>query len=490
MGEKQTCLAESSERNHLKPRVSIITSTYKRPELLKRAVDSIIAQTYTDWELIIVHDGPFPAGETILPKQYLKDARIILLATKEHTGFDCHPKNIGIQQSRGELIALCDDDNTWRPDHLQALVVALDQAPDITMVYGDRFVHNEDKSRPDGLGIFAEYAPARVLRRNFIDTSDVLVRKEALLYVGGFDERYRKFVDWNLWVRLDKAGYRFKRVPLILTDYYLHKDSKGFRPEDTKPDGSPAWEPSEVEIRLPFTGSVSPARVAVFSLTYDRLDYSKTCFASLYKTAGYPFDHYIVDNGSTDGTVEWLKELSGTDRIVIFNPDNKGISKASNQALEAIGDRYDIIVKVDNDCLFKTEGWLRRMVDIWERNHRIALSPYVEGLRDNPGGAQREGHGTIRGELLGLARHLGGICVFASQKAYATFRWDEEMPLHGVQDVEFSQYLLRSGYQMAYLENYICEHYEGTQGQEKRYPAYFARRVQEKSQRYAENQQS
>lgn len=473
----------------MNPRASVVISTYNRPEMLKRAIESVQAQTFKDWELIVAEDGAEGEGLGDYPNLMVNEPdRYRLTIINPHFGCDTLPKNRGIKEAKGELIALLDDDNTWRPDHLQSLVKCLDDNPQIDVAYGDRYLHDETNPKNNGIGFFHDFNSYLLMQRNYIDTSDVLVRKAALQYVGGFDERYRKYVDWNLWIRLDKAGYHFKHVPLVLTDYYLHEGSKQLRKEDSI-DNMPAWNPIDLEIRLPFLGPVKPPRVAIFSLTYDRLAYTKACFDSLYKTAGFEFDHYVVDNGSTDGTGKWLIEWQGGSdtRHIRWNSTNWGISKASNQALDLIADGYDIIGKVDNDCMFLTEGWLRRIVQLWERNHRMAFSPYVQGLRDNPGGATRQAYGSVDGELLGLTKHLGGICVFSSAKAYDGFRFDEEMPLHGVQDVEFSQHLNKIGFQPAYLENFFVEHYRGTDGQEQDYPEYFKRRKAEKSQRYEES---
>lgn len=465
----------------MNPTVSIVISTYNRLERLKKAVESVQKQTYTDWELIVVYDGH---GDYL----NVEDKRVTEMSI-DHFGCDTRPKNEGIKASKGRYIALLDDDNTWRPDHLQALVTALEKAPDnVAMVYGDRWIVDERGEIPSQRGIASDFNPPLMMQRNYIDTSDVLIRREALVAVGGFDERYRKYVDWNLWVRLMKYGFDFQRVPLILTDYVLHGDSKSFRQEDERSFSVPAWDPIDLEIQLPYLGEVKEPRVAVFSLTYDRLEYTKACFESLYKTAGYPFDHFVVDNGSTDGTHQWLVEQSKA--TVIRNESNRGISVASNQALELIAEQgpYDIICKVDNDAYFLTDGWLKEMVEIWKRNRRLALSCYVQGLKDNPGGASREAYGQIHGQVVGMSRHLGGICHFVDARAYKDWCWPEDDFLHGVQDLEFSQYLWGKEYQMAYLENFFVEHYEGTEGQHQRYPAYFERRKREKTTRYAKDE--
>lgn len=465
--------------------ISVIISTYNRSERLRKAIESVVNQTFQEWELLVVDDASTDDTSDVVHEYINQDSRINYLKRSENFGCDTGPKNDGIKESTGEYIAFLDDDNTFRPDHLQALYSALQKQPEAVLAYGDRWIIDESKELKPQVGLFSDFNPTLLMQRNYIDTSDVLVKREAIEYVGGFDERYKKYIDWNLWLRMVKAGYRFIHVPTVITDYNLHSDQKSLRLEDSEGMNKPAWDPVDLEIRQGNLGTKPPMpKVAIFSITYDRVEYTKDCFKSLYDTALYPFDHYVVDNNSQDETVEHLKSLGVN---LIANEDNKGISISSNQALDAIGDKYDIIMKVDNDCLFLTEGWLKKMVEIWESNHMLALSCYIQGLVDNPGGAPRIVYGNIQDELIGMTRHLGGICHFVSSKAYKDFRWDEDSPLHGVQDLEFSHYLLSQGYQMGYLENYFAEHIDGTEGQHNRYPDYFQRRKEEKVKSYAAN---
>ena len=446
--------------------ISVVISTYNRLESLKKAIESVYNQSYQDFEIIVVHDEP--------GKEYRnsKEAHYFI----DHFGSDTKPKNIGILKSKGEYIAFLDDDNTFRPDHLQVLLKEIQKNPRIDVVYGDRWLTDLAGKLPSKLGMMSDFSIQVLLQRNFIDTSDVLVKRTALFDVGGFDERYTKYVDWNLWIRMAKAGKHFVHVPIILTDYYLSKDAKSsvgdkytrnekamiskwgestnypdwrlFTEKDIEMKLVSDFGQYDLEIELPYLGKIEEPKVAIYSLTYDRLELTKKCFDSLYKTAGYPFDHYVVDNGSTDGTVEYL-EQEGEMKDLINNKENKGISIASNQAIDLIkknGD-YEIIVKVDNDALFITPDWLKTMVKIWKSNHRLVMSPYVQGLRDNPGGAPRIGWGWIAGEYLGMTKHIGGIVHFADADAYKEWRWDEQDFLHGMQDLEFSKYLSQNGFQ-------------------------------------------
>jgi len=479
--------------------ISVVTSTFNRSKRLKKAIQSVIDQTYPDWEMVIVDDCS--EDNTSKMVKSFKDDRLKYIKRKKNFGNDTKPKNEGIMASKGEYIALLDDDNLFRPDHLAILLKEMKKKP-WDVVYGDRWLIDETGKIEPQLGVSKDFDPALLMQRNYIDTSDVLIRREALFDVGGFDERYKKYVDWNLWVRMCKAGKRFKRVPMVITDYHLHEEMKSLTVKDRNVEGGPSvplgsepvfkpeWDPIDVEIELPYLGNeVRVPRVAFYTLTYDRLGYTKKSFSSLRKTAGYKYSHFVVDNGSKDGTVEWLKKNIDKDKLIL-NKDNKGISKASNQAVDLITEsgKYDIIVKWDNDCIGLTKGWLTKMVEIWQSNHMIALSCYVQGLVNNPGGATRLAYGTIRKEFMGITKHLGGICHFVGASAYDKFRWDDESFLHGVQDMEFSQHLMFSSYTQGYLENYLVSHGPTDTAQQKvDYPDYFKRRVDEKRTRYEKN---
>src|SRR6185312_6023174 len=117
--------------------ISVVISTYNRPDRLKKAIQSVIDQTYTDWELIVVDDCStidihnLVAGYVVnLPDNKIKYVRL-----DKNFGNDTKPKNTGILKSKGEYVAFLDDDNSWRPDHLQALVNEMENYDDADLVY-------------------------------------------------------------------------------------------------------------------------------------------------------------------------------------------------------------------------------------------------------------------------------------------------------------------------------------------------------------------
>jgi glycosyltransferase involved in cell wall biosynthesis len=459
--------------------ISVIITTHDgRKDFCKRAIDSVLKQTYSDYEIIVMDDASTDGTDTMVKENY-PDVRYHRLA--ENSGGPAKPRNIGVTMAEGEYITFLDSDNQYREDHLALLLKAIEN---VDVAYADRMVYENGEMK--GIGVYSDYRLDILAERNFIDTSDFIVRKQLLLDIGGWDERYKRMLDWNLMIRLGKKGCTFNHLPIVLTDYYIHGENLSFK------DPVIGWTPTEVEIELPFCGhEIKEPKIAIFTLTYDRREYTEVCFDTLYKTAGMPFDHFIVDNGSTDGTPKYLKKLKNPNGKVhlILNKKNKGIAIASNQALNAMGKDYDIIIKSDNDAYYKSDGWLKVMVDIWRRNRRIALSCYIEGLRDNPGGAPRIMYGELGGQRIGVTKHLGGICHFVDASAYDNYRWNEEAPLHFWSDLDFSNYLLSIGYGMGYLEDWFCEHKDGTAGQEIKYKEYFERRKLERVTSYKRSYQ-
>jgi GT2 family glycosyltransferase len=437
-------------------------------------------QDFKEYEHIIVDDSSTDGTMDYLRDERRSDNKIKVYKTQNNFGSDTRPKNIGLRHARGTYVLYLDDDVQLRPDALTNLFEVVSMGYDVA--YGDMWImpHNQK-------GVAHDFDLQLLSLKNYIDTSSALIRKSAIRYIGGWDESLPKFVDWNLFVRLSKAGFNFKRVPTITFDYYMHNDTKSQRVKTQTyhhPDLGrlfvPTFDPVSCKIRLPyFKNNIKRPRVAVFTIHYDRLDYTKKTYEEMIETAGYDFDWYCADNGS-DGTYEYLSTGNKAKYIKKY-PKNVGITKASNDLINVIksSEKYDIIIKIDNDVEFITYGWLEDIVDMWERNHLLYISPYVEGLIHNPGGALRIGRALIDEELIEVTEHIGGIFAAIDAKAYNMFRWKEKV-YHGFQDLEASRAFAAMGYMPCYFPKHIIRHRDGTEGQQEKYADYFQRRKKEK----------
>lgn len=223
-------------------------------------------------------------------------------------------------------------------------------------------------------------------------------------------------------------------------------------------------------------------KIAVYTLTRDRLDYTKRSFKSLAEKAGCDYDHFVVDNGSEDGTVAWLVENEHKFKSVLCNDENKGISEASNQALEQIfiEDDYDLIIKMDNDCLVISDNMLSQIVEIYEDIPKYAaeyiFSPYVKGINNQP---SRAGYIMYARRRIGLTGIVGGLFHIVPFEIYKHYRYPEGLPKAWGQDDHFCNSLVQKGCNFGYIEGLIVEHMDTTDGQAKKYPEYFKRKFKE-----------
>lgn len=218
-------------------------------------------------------------------------------------------------------------------------------------------------------------------------------------------------------------------------------------------------------------------KVAIYTLTRDRLAYSKRCFRSLWQNAGYPVDHFIIDNGSIDGTAEWLANSRHRFALVCLCPENIGISRASNLALDIIGDNYDIIVKMDNDCEIVTPNLVTEMVKVFKDAPRpMMLSPRVEGINRQP---RRAYMLTVGGYEIGRTGIVGGLCHWLPSKVYQQYRYPIDLPKAWGQDDHLCDWLYKQSVEMGYVEALTVNHCDGTDGQAQRYPEYFERKRRE-----------
>jgi len=208
-------------------------------------------------------------------------------------------------------------------------------------------------------------------------------------------------------------------------------------------------------------------KVGIFSITLDRLYYTLHCFKTLEKNAGYPYEHLIIDNGSTDGTPEYLIEEGYN---VIRNESNEGITRATRQAIEYFKDKdIDIIIKVDSDAEFITPSTITKVVEFFQKSNKyFAISPIIGGLSNPPQIIKKENiNGIIAGEVYGV----GGIFRACLMKDMLHLASEIEM----LNDSKIFDYCLRKKIRMAYLPDLTINHFETTKGQEKRYPTYFSK---------------
>lgn len=474
----------------MKPSISVIVSTFNRKKELQRCLQSIVNQSFADLEIIVVDDCSSYSVPGVIKQ--LHDPRIRYIKTEANTGHDSKPKNLGLNAAQGEFVTFLDDDDEYRRDALKVMVTyARETKADV--VYCDYLNHQPTGKTTPGWSL--EFQTSMLQRFNFISMCSVMAKRQSVLAVGGFDEEVPKFKDWNLWLRMQKNRAVFCHVPIIVTEVHHLKESVSQTyKNDVDENGRylPTYfDPVDCAIwpKKTILGEEKSLRVAVYTLTMNRLDYTKAMAAAANKLAGYPFDWYVIDQGSTDGTQEWIKRLTRDEgskwrkklQYRLYEK-NVGLAKGWNNMVDWLvkEGEYDVVIKVDNDAQMMTDGWLEAMVQIFRRNRNVCLSPYVEGLDASPGGVLRQ---RVSGEspylmindmIVGIVPHLGGIVYATPTCIFDEFRFDEVS--EGNKDVLLSNYANANGFNLFYMEEYRVWHIDGSKGQAAKYPDYFAKK--------------
>ncbi len=199
------------------PAVSVVLPTHNRAGPLRRAVGSVLEQSFSDLELIVVDDAS--SDETGQVVGAIADPRLRYVRLDRNVGAPA-ARNAGIAAARGRLIAFQDSDDEWMPGKLERQVAAL-QAGDAGDVAFCAFLRTDGRTarRVPGAGLRlggGDLLP-RLLGGNIVSTQTLLVPRDRLEEVGGFDERLGRFQDWDLAIRLATvARYHYVNDPLVV----------------------------------------------------------------------------------------------------------------------------------------------------------------------------------------------------------------------------------------------------------------------------------
>lgn len=215
------------------PAVSVILPTVSRVDFLARAIDSVLAQTYDDLEVVVVVDGPSPATASFVSGH--PDPRVRLVQ-RERNGGVAAARNTGLAATRGRYVALLDDDDLWLPHKLERQVPLLEAGHDVvhSLLYvgdGDGNVFEAPTRR--GFRLFREVAAAGypyvwLLRRSGYQIGTFVIRRECFEVVGGFDPSLPSIDDLDLVHRL-RRRYELTLVDEPLSTWCFHGENASLR---------------------------------------------------------------------------------------------------------------------------------------------------------------------------------------------------------------------------------------------------------------------
>lgn len=207
-----------------KPLISVILPTYCRGDngLLKRALDSVLSQTFQNFELIIVDDGSVDGTEKLVMSYIERYSNIIYMRNYTNSGLPALRVNQGIEHSRGEFICFQFDDDEWMENALETLYNFYLSKNELCIVYGKVLLKIDNQEYPFG----KQFNYSELVESNQIANNSVLIPKDIFLEFGLYDVHLiaRRLCDWDLWLRFSKE-IPFYFYDGILTIVYADQEN-------------------------------------------------------------------------------------------------------------------------------------------------------------------------------------------------------------------------------------------------------------------------
>lgn len=448
------------------PLVSAVVSTYNSEAFIRGCLEDLLSQTlHQRGELeIIVVDSASPQNEGAIVREFQARSPHIRSIRTDARETIYQAWNRGIRAATGRYVTNANTDDRHRADALEVMARELDANPAVALVYGDVFVTAfPNQTFADhvrcGYHIRPDYAPEIMLSGCHMGPQPMW-RRAVHDRIGWFSEELKSAGDYEFWCRLALAS-PLKHIPQFLGLYY--ENPQGFCNADT---GLGARETAHVKNlyqgRFPtptrsfttnyqLTDSAVPGRfVNIGMITYNRLEFTRQAIEALVRFTRFPHVLTVVDNGSTDGTREYLlrmRELGVIGNLVLLDA-NVGVAKASNLAwsLEPEAEYY---LKLDNDIVIRKPDWLEAMVGAVEAIPQLGAVAYNFEPKSYPLRFVN-GHG-IRIKEYG---NLGGACILIPKRTEKLLGcWCEDYGLYSEEDADYGFRIRLASLLNAYLED-------------------------------------
>jgi glycosyltransferase involved in cell wall biosynthesis len=205
------------------PTLTVVIAAYNCARWIDLTVQDVLSQSYTDFELIVVDDGSTDSTVDII--KAIKDSRVRYVY-QPNSGAPAKPRNTGLAAAQGKFITFLDHDDRWDRERLKKVMECFERSPE-----SDAVVHDEKVVSDGKIVTINKYGPASdtfyvdmLLNGNSLSPSATTLKTEVVRKYGGFDERreYITVEDFDLWLRMAKAGCRFVFLHEVLGEYTLN----------------------------------------------------------------------------------------------------------------------------------------------------------------------------------------------------------------------------------------------------------------------------
>lgn len=219
MAETAQELFQHVDRISAPPLVTVIMPMLNRATVVGAAIQSVLDQSYRNFELIVIDDGSRDESAEVV--RSFADPRIHLLENSQRMGVS-FARNRGLASAKGELIAYLDSDNSWRTGYLKAMAGAFQALPDAGAVYSGQYLYKGDHRQPFAMR-FASFNRSLLNNINYIDINCFMHRRSVLDHLDNwFCEELPRFEDWDFVVKVAKGNCVYS-VPVLQSNYYFDK---------------------------------------------------------------------------------------------------------------------------------------------------------------------------------------------------------------------------------------------------------------------------
>ncbi len=209
------------------PKISVIIPTYNRGNLIQNTINSVLNQTFTDWELLVIDDGSTDNTKEIVQEFIKKDSRVKYFY-EENSGCPSGPRNLGVENAKGEYVAFLDSDDEWFPTKLEKQLDIFTNSKNPKLGVVACYLYIKDNKTGKIVSKRDTYYMGNILNKLLMDTSlmftssCIMTKLSILKEVGPFDSRFKVSEDVDMWLRISELGYEFDYVPEYLLNYLVH----------------------------------------------------------------------------------------------------------------------------------------------------------------------------------------------------------------------------------------------------------------------------
>lgn len=377
--------AQTKKKFKNMPKISIVVPMYNtREKFLKELVNSVLQQTYGNWELCFA-DGSETQNEK-LQKILEKDERIKYKFLNENKGIS-ENTNAAIQMATGDYIALLDHDDVLAKYALYEVVKMINSFPNAEFIYSDEDKIDQNSNRSDAY-FKPEFAPDTLRCQNYICHFSVF-KKELMDKLGGFRSEFDGAQDYDIFLRMSevvKPG-NIKHIPRILYHWRVHKGSTAMENSNAKnyafDNGIKALEAHLQRVGL--HGKVSNGCIpGIYRIDYkvkgnpkvslvipnkDGKEILEVCINSvLQKTTYENYEIVIVENNSeTEEIFAYYKELEKNEKIKVVKYPKTGFNYSGIVNFGVKNCTGEYVVQLNNDTELLTPNWLEIMLGFAQR---------------------------------------------------------------------------------------------------------------------------